>query len=326
MSNLADFFKSQIAQGAKSGADAANEMFGTQDRAAAAQTQARLQTLLGIQSHGAEQSQDIAAIQKMKDQGLVPDGGLAKAGGVETGMSPTMKTMQAEASARQHATQFYNQQSKGLNDSVDAVQNGLKALQDNDQTSVGRIRAAMLKANGFNRYNEAEGAKSLPDSEKDAALSTLQKYGFDFGKGNLSDSQRAASARFFNDKTSEINDRHTAIKGQAQDTYSSATFATPEGQSALSKMGSGIDGRIQNIGKQLQDFQKKAVPEQPSQGTDKPSPGLLQQAGGALSNWLNPPRASQAAPQQPSTSAVGDTQQAAPIDPLDAELAKRAGK
>ena len=202
------------------------------------------------------------------------------------GFNTQGKAMQNESQARKGAIQFYNQNSKGLEDTVDAAKTGLVALQNNDASSLGVLRAAYLSANGFKRFNEPEALANAPDSVKADIASLLNKAGLDTPGGNLTDVQRGDAVKFFNGKLDEVQDRHNALKQQAQQTYSMSTSPSLEGIQALQSIGSPIDNRITSTKAQYDKFHTQAIPNTPATGSNAPSTGIFSQAGDKLKSWL----------------------------------------
>lgn len=247
-------------------------------------SEAKLKALL----QGQQTAKDVQTATDLSDQN---GGRSVRVGDTSIGVDPMAQmaktTQKNNINAVTSLQKTYNSGTKGLQDTLDAAQNGLSALQSNDASTLGQVRAAMLKASGLNRFNNEEALANAPDSAKSEVAALMNKYGLDTPGGNLSDIQRQNAAKFFNSKVSEINDRHNVLKQQALGQYAQNPGSDPSRLSDLqATLGAPLDAQISSIGKKLQAFQQQALPGAPTQGSNQQTPGLVQQAGSALAKFF----------------------------------------
>lgn len=247
-------------------------------------SEAKLKALL----QGQQTAKDVQTATDLSDQN---GGRSVRVGDTSIGVDPMAQmaktTQKNNINAVTGLQKTYNSGSKGLQDTMDAVQTGLNALQSNDASSLGQLRAAMLSANGFKRFNEPEALANAPDSTKSQVASLLNKFGLDTPDGNLSDIQRQNAAKFFTGKLDEVGERHNTVKQQALGQYAQNPGADPSRLPELqSTLGAPIDAQIQSSKKKLQAFQQQALPGAPTQGGNQQAPGLVQQAGSALAKFF----------------------------------------
>lgn len=198
-----------------------------------------------------------------------------------------------EEAAYQKAMGTYNKGTGDINTVADAVQTGVGALKANDASSLGQLRAAMLAANGFKRFNEPEALANAPDSVKSQVAGLLNKYGLDTDGGNLSDIQRQNALKFFNGKAQELADKHGQLKAQALSQYGNSSYADPNHLQMLQgSVGAPVDQRIGQIKDSLGSFNQAALPGVQGTSVAAPSPSLFDQLKAKLRNpTAAPPKA-----------------------------------
>lgn len=214
-----------------------------------------------------------------------------------------------EEAAYQKAMGTYNKGTGDINTVADAVQTGVGALKANDASSLGQLRAAMLSANGFKRFNEPEALANAPDSVKSQVAGLLNKYGLDTDGGNLSDIQRQNALKFFNGKAQELADKHGQLKAQALSQYGNSSYADPNHLQMLQgSVGAPVDQRIGQIKDSLGSFNQAALPGVQGASVAAPSPSLFDQLRAKLT------RSPSAAP--PKAPSIDQPPKPAPVQGL----------
>lgn len=295
---LAKALGSSISSGVDSGLKRSNQ---SAESAQQGNNQRSLEKLKSLLT-GQQTDKDVKTASDLSDAN---GGRSVRVGDTSIGVDPMAQmaktTQKNNIAAVTGLQKTYNAGSKGLQDTLDATQTGLNALQSNDASSLGQLRAAMLSANGFKRFNEPEALANAPDSTKSEVASLLNKYGLDTPGGNLSDIQRQNAAKFFTGKLDEISQRHNVAKQQALGQYAQNPGSDPTRLPDLQNtLGAPLDAQISSTKQKLSDFQKQAIPQAPTQGSNAPSQGILQQAGNALSKFFGGGQSAPQAPQPPA--------------------------
>lgn len=257
------------------------------NQAQAAQSQQNLEKLKDFLQSG-DLAKQLEAAQNAADEN---GGRSVRVGDVSVGVDPSAQLaktqLQNSIKAVGGAQKTYNSGTKQLQDELDSVTTGLNALKSNDQSSLGQLRAAMLSANGFKRFNEPEALANAPDSVKSQVSSILNKYGLGTEGGNLSDIQRGNAAKFFQGKLQELKDRHDTLKATALSQYAQNPGADPARLTELqTTLGGPLDSQLGKISKGLNDFATTAVPNTNINPAPAQSPGIMQQGLAALSHFF----------------------------------------
>lgn len=250
---LGDFF----AKMAESKQQGQQEQANIQEKGRQEEEQEKLKSQLG----GETTQRNLGILQNYMKNGQMPNGlelNLGATGGVEAKQNPMTAYLKGDQTAYQSAANVYNKGQTKLSDEIDAVANIGDALKNNNAGAMGQLRAAMLKANGFSRFNEAEARQSMPDSAKSEVNGWLQKnnlpvFSFDANKdsavdkGVMNDAQKGIATQFAQGKLQQISARHNQLKSLASQNYKGSPMANPQ-RDIGSDLGAPLDQRLQQLG------------------------------------------------------------------------------
>lgn len=237
-----------------------------------------------------KQEQSLSTLQQLLQNPNIPEGASLKAGDVGVGIDPSMRMLQGQmkgqASAVQNSTSQYNRQAPRLMDAYQKLQEGMKAVNDPNQTSsVGAAKTMLIAGVGqMNRYNQQEGAELVPNTFLQAAQSFANKLGDD--KNPLSDAQRRSINSLFADGMKQLQSKHESIRQNALQAYQvNPYYEQGRGQQLQQSLGAPFSAQL-NQG--IQDAGK--YPQTPVSAPDQqqPPPGIISQITSGLGNLLKP--------------------------------------
>lgn len=258
---------------------------------------------------GKQNKADLAtALQAAKDN----SGKSVRVGEASVGVDPNAallkQSKEKQAQGLQQAQKQYQQESKPLTDTLNAVQTGLNALKNDDNTSLGQLRAAMLSSNGFKRFNEPEAMANAPDSVKSQITGLLNKAGLNTPDGsNLTDIQKNNALKFFNGKMDEIQNTHNTAKQNALQMYTQNPYADASQSESLQKsLGSPLDNQIQTVKSGLDALHSKVGSSLPQSQAPQNGGGILSKLAGLFGGGQStPPSAPNAQPPQSQAAPAG---------------------
>lgn len=186
-----------------------------------------------------------------------------------------LQNQKNENDAYKNAANHYQQGVSQGNTVLGALKTGLNALQSNDASSLGQLRAAYVLGNGFKRYNPDEATALGPDGAQSSVAGLLSKAGLDPQGATLNDAQRSNFVRFANGKLDELQDMHNTLKSQAQNLYSNSQFADINKAANLGNtLGAPVDEQLHSLKGQFDKFHSQAIPQSQATGSNAPSTGL----------------------------------------------------
>lgn len=248
----------------------------------------------------AMQQSDLATLQKMHDQGLVENGGQAKAGELSTGADPYARMLSQQqhgsASAIQHATDQYMKGAGKLQDVAGSINEGLDAINDPKQIgSVGAARTLLIKSFGMNRYNGDEGKGLVGGNTWGSAQGLLNSLGDD--NNPLQPNQRQAISNLLQSGYQTVKGKHEDLKSQVHSAYQVSPYYDQSRDAGLDKLAQPLDQRLTSMGQRFASPQAAAAP---APAATSPQPGLVDRAKQGLMNMLglggSQPQAASAAP------------------------------
>ena len=285
----------------------------------AASDQLKLASIL----KGQATDEDIARLQKMKESGLVEEGGQGKVGEVSTGADPYAKNLQRgqllESNQRKAISQNASKAASGYESQVDAL-NTIHTLLDNpnsiDQKQLGAMEARVTEGQGQRLLQSLVQELGANPNDLQSKGVSLWNYVTSQAKGGVSSDKLQAFRDNLYKHQDEISQQVNNIKNQQ---YNNASFTGTTLLPQVAKQGvdaafSGVDSGMGVLNSRKQkDFQQRLPPPgtPPSNYNSQlpKDPGILGSVKNAVSNsplgrFFNPGQSQQpqAAPQQPQMS------------------------